>query len=494
MNQLQNTCYKQKRVQKYVGDDQGILNLNLMQQLYHIVAYNLAKSRTARDGNKILKRKNFRPKHLKLNGLVLVRDHTSKAFEAKATDHHIIDFCGHNHVLAKDNYGTIKKVHIKNVKPIEMDIVSAEFFRKEREQCMTRDAKHVMPIKQIPDLQWEFDENINQMETTVYCIKGVEGETSETAEEAPETTKDITTMEASETVADTGTTETLEPVEHTEATEVPEPVEHTEATEVPEPVEDTENIEAPEKTEATEAVETIEIAEAVTDCTETSQEVEEQQGKHLPCMPTPPKSPLRDNSNLTKIQNMATEEATKVTTGTEQAIQKIHQSQVHKSAFPWRCSYKDCFDCLRTIEGLLKHGKTHGKESWDDTPTPEDKKQWYICSLCGETFDKLAELMTHTRVHSENKYKCDKCDWHFYLISVLSLHGWDCHDTRHYACEWCVEYFDSAERLHTHIQSKHHFKCSICYDYFPTEDELRDHEKKKHGGLQPDEQELQLLR
>ena len=50
---------------KYVGDNEGILNLKLMQQLYHIVAYNLTKSRTARDGNRISKRKNFKPKHLK---------------------------------------------------------------------------------------------------------------------------------------------------------------------------------------------------------------------------------------------------------------------------------------------------------------------------------------------------------------------------------------------------------------------------------------------
>ena len=71
---------------KYVGDDQGILNLKLMQQLYHVVAYNLAKSRAARNGNTTKeneprKRKNFRPRELKQNGLVLVRDHTSGAFE-----------------------------------------------------------------------------------------------------------------------------------------------------------------------------------------------------------------------------------------------------------------------------------------------------------------------------------------------------------------------------------------------------------------------------
>ena len=198
---------------KYVGDNEGILNLKLMQQLYHIVAYNLAKSRTARDGNRILKRKNFKPKHLKRNGLVLVRDHTSKAFEPKAIDHHIVDFCGKNQVLVKDNYGNKKKVHVKDVKPIEMDIATAEFFRKEREQCTARDAKHVMPIKLIPDLEWEFIENIGIMESdkgvTIYCIK-----------ETEDGNEDKQVTEVSEPKTDVETPENIEPVV-TEAVEAP---------------------------------------------------------------------------------------------------------------------------------------------------------------------------------------------------------------------------------------------------------------------------------
>ena len=195
---------------KYIGDNEGILNL---QQLYHVVAYNLAKFRTARDGNRILKRKNFKPKHLKPNGLVLVRDHTSKAFEPKAIDHHVVDFCGKNQVLVKDNYGNKKKVHVKDVKPIEMDIATAEFFRKEREQCTTRDAKHVMPIKLIPDLEWEFIENIGVMKSdqgvTIYCIKDTEDENEDTQ-----------IAEVSEPKIDTKATENIEPVV-TEAGETP---------------------------------------------------------------------------------------------------------------------------------------------------------------------------------------------------------------------------------------------------------------------------------
>ena len=211
---------------KYVGDSEGILNLKLIQQLYHVVAYNLAKSRTARDGNRILKRKNFKPKHLKLNGLVLVRDHTSKAFEPKAIDHHIVDFCGKNQVLVKDNYGNKKKVHVKDVKPIEMDIATTEFFRKEREQCTTRDAKHVMPIKLIPDLEWEFIENIDVMESdkgvTIYCVKETEDENEDTR-----------VTEVSEPEIDVKNTENIKP-EVTEAVEAPEDTQTTKDTNVTE--------------------------------------------------------------------------------------------------------------------------------------------------------------------------------------------------------------------------------------------------------------------
>ena len=319
---------------KYVGDSEGILNLKLMQQLYHIIAYNLAKSRTARDGNRILKRKNFKPKHLKPNGLVLVRDHTSRAFECKAIDHHIVDFCGKNQVLVKDNYENTKKVHVKDVKPIEMDIATAEFFRKEREQCTTRDVKHVMPIKLIPDLEWEFIENIDVMESdkgvTIYCIKEVEGESETTqvtevsepetdaetteniepvATEAIEAQEDTQTTKVVKSVEDANTTGMEEPrYEHRENSETateaaipgenpksPEDAEHrkimtgaepaentgiSQATFV-DPAEDTETTGVsehvvPEEVEVTETADTIEITEVTTDtnCTEVPEEIE----------------------------------------------------------------------------------------------------------------------------------------------------------------------------------------------------------------------------
>ena len=172
----------------------------------------------------------------------------------------------------------------------------------------------------------------------------------------------------------------------------------------------------------------------------------------------------------------------------------IHSRQAHRDMYPFRCNYKDCFDCYRMIDALVQHSRTHGKETWDVTHHTEDKKDWYKCSLCPEIFDQVAQLLSHTQVHEQNKYKCDECDWRFYLIAGLTCHGQDCHDTRHHACTWCVEYFDNVDDLHTHIRHKHHFECTICYDVSPTAEELEEHIKEKHGGLQPGEQELQTQR
>ena len=52
-----------------------------------------------------------------------------------------------------------------------MDIAMAEFIRNEREKLTIRDAQHVMPIKQIPDLKWKFDENIDQVDSEPILVQ-----------------------------------------------------------------------------------------------------------------------------------------------------------------------------------------------------------------------------------------------------------------------------------------------------------------------------------
>ena len=67
---------------KYLGTDDGIINVGLMTKLYHVVAHNLNEARKARDGNK----KSTKPKEpavLRVGDNILIRDHASRAFQPK---------------------------------------------------------------------------------------------------------------------------------------------------------------------------------------------------------------------------------------------------------------------------------------------------------------------------------------------------------------------------------------------------------------------------
>ena len=170
---------------KYLGDDQGILNAQLMMKLFQVVAYNLAKSRATRDGNKRT-RKNFRPKHIKLNHPVVVKDHTAKAFEPRSTDHLCVGFKGKNRVFVKDNHGKVTLVNRKDVSPCEMDVKIAELFNESRNNSKTRDAQQLMPAKQIPDLEWKFEEEVQLIEPVLIQIYHLPEQSATTENDRPE--------------------------------------------------------------------------------------------------------------------------------------------------------------------------------------------------------------------------------------------------------------------------------------------------------------------
>ena len=91
---------------KYLGTDDSMINIELMSKLYLVVVHNLNEARKARNGNnnkKITKN----PDQLKIGDNVLVRDHTSKAFQPKYKDFCIIGLRGKNQVEIKDNHGHI---------------------------------------------------------------------------------------------------------------------------------------------------------------------------------------------------------------------------------------------------------------------------------------------------------------------------------------------------------------------------------------------------
>ena len=80
---------------KYLGNKEGLLNIELMRKLYHVIAFNLAKSRATQDGNKYTKEHYHpRPKVLEPGKNMLVRDHDSKVFKPKYLDYCAVKMAG----------------------------------------------------------------------------------------------------------------------------------------------------------------------------------------------------------------------------------------------------------------------------------------------------------------------------------------------------------------------------------------------------------------
>ena len=115
-----------------------MINMGLMTKLYNIVAHNLNKARKARDGKKkgITPKE---PKELKIGDNILVRDHTSKAFQPK--DFCIVGLLGKNQVEIKDNHGHITKVHCRDVKKIPMTE------KKSKQEKQGKEEKQYQPAR-----------------------------------------------------------------------------------------------------------------------------------------------------------------------------------------------------------------------------------------------------------------------------------------------------------------------------------------------------------
>ena len=126
-----------------------------MTKLYHVVAHNLNEARKASDGNK----KSTKPREpvvLRIGDNVLVRDHTSKAFQPKYKDFCIVGLLGKNQIEIKDNHGHITKVHRKDVKKIPMTEKVCQLY--EEEQLKTRNGRRAVPANKMPELGWDIAE------------------------------------------------------------------------------------------------------------------------------------------------------------------------------------------------------------------------------------------------------------------------------------------------------------------------------------------------
>ena len=94
---------------------------------------------------------------------VLVRDHTSKAFQPKYKDFCIEGLLGKNQVEIKDNHGHITKVHRKDVKKIAMTEKVCQLYEEEQ-IGKTRGGRKAVPNNKMPELGWDIAETLEIQE------------------------------------------------------------------------------------------------------------------------------------------------------------------------------------------------------------------------------------------------------------------------------------------------------------------------------------------
>ena len=141
---------------KYLGTDNGMINIGLMTKLYHIIAHNLNEATKARDKKK-RDRPPKEPKKLRIGDNILIRDHTSKAFQPKYKDFCIVGLLGKNQVEIKDNDGHTTKVHCRDIKKIPMTEKVCQLYEEEQ-VGKTWEGRKAVPTSKMPDLGWDIAE------------------------------------------------------------------------------------------------------------------------------------------------------------------------------------------------------------------------------------------------------------------------------------------------------------------------------------------------
>ena len=141
---------------KYLGTNDGMINMGLITKLYNVVAHNLNEARKARDG----KKKGITPKEpkkLKIGDNILIRVHTSKAFQPKYKDFCIVGLLEKNQVEIKDYHSHITKVHCRDVKKIPMTEKVCKLYEEDQIGKM-REGRKAVPTSKMPDLGWDIAE------------------------------------------------------------------------------------------------------------------------------------------------------------------------------------------------------------------------------------------------------------------------------------------------------------------------------------------------
>ena len=140
---------------QYLGNDENILSMQVLKNIYEVVAQNLKIARA-----KIMDNVNPVPTKLKEGDLVLIKDHTAKAFQPHYVgNYRIVSFKGNQVEVHKTEGGNTTWVHLTDVKyilPADNVITKLPDY-----QSFGRKTKLRLNPDRIPNLHWNLSTTLN---------------------------------------------------------------------------------------------------------------------------------------------------------------------------------------------------------------------------------------------------------------------------------------------------------------------------------------------
>ena len=166
-----------------MGNEEGILSLETLQNIYQLVVTNLKTAREKRQPSTIIDSK------LKEGDLVLIKDHTAKAFKPRFKgDFRVIKQKGNQVEVRPAEGGETTKVHvtdIKKVTPAERIATQLPDYNK-----LGRLTKLRLNPKSIPDLDWQLASELHP-NLTLYQTANMSGNVTTTTQSMTTITTEI---------------------------------------------------------------------------------------------------------------------------------------------------------------------------------------------------------------------------------------------------------------------------------------------------------------
>ena len=143
------------QAKQYLSTDEGIPDLEVLQNLLQMTTAQIQYAATKRNQSF----KPMKPQDFKVGDLVLVRNHTSKAFQEKYQDNYqVVRLLGKNQLEVKDQNNNVRQVHVTDVKQMTMPEVMVKAIPDYKQ--FGRAAKLRVNPSHIEDLGWEIPEQL----------------------------------------------------------------------------------------------------------------------------------------------------------------------------------------------------------------------------------------------------------------------------------------------------------------------------------------------